>query len=48
MSKAEKDREAGAQPQPIALRPSETKPVAGGINPQPLPPGEERSSARTE
>src|SRR6516165_3418469 len=30
MSKAEKDREAGAQPQPIALRPSETKPVAGG------------------
>jgi hypothetical protein len=28
------------------LTPSETKQVAGGINPQPLPPGEDRLSAK--
>jgi hypothetical protein len=48
MSKTEMDRRAGAQPQPVVLRPSETKQVAGGVNPQPLPPGEDRPSARTE
>ena len=46
MSKGEIDREAGDQPQPIVLTRSETKQVAGGINPQPLPPGEDRPSAR--
>jgi hypothetical protein len=32
----------------IVLTPSETKQVAGGINPQPLPPREDRPSARSE
>jgi hypothetical protein len=35
-------------PQPIVLTPSETKQVAGGINPQPLPPREDRPSAKSE
>ena len=48
MSKGEMDREAGDQPQPIVLTRSKTKQVAGGMNPQPLPPGENRPSARTE
>jgi hypothetical protein len=35
-------------PQPVVLRPVETREVAGGINPQPLPPREDRPSAKSE
>ena len=48
MSKREIDDDCRARPQSIVLTPSETKQVAGGINPQPLPPGEDRHSAKTE
>jgi hypothetical protein len=36
------------EPWPVLLMPEETKQVAGGINPQPLPPGEDRPSAKLE
>jgi hypothetical protein len=48
MSKHEIDEDCRAQPRPVVLTPSETKQVAGGINPQPLPPGEDRLSAKSE
>jgi hypothetical protein len=35
-------------PQPVVLTRGETKQVAGGLNPQPLPPGEDRLSAKSE
>jgi hypothetical protein len=48
MSKREMDGASRARPQLIELTPSETKQVAGGINPQPLPPGGDRPSAKSE
>jgi len=35
-------------PQPAVLTPEQTRQIAGGLNPQPLPPGEDRPSARLE
>jgi hypothetical protein len=35
-------------PCPAVLTPAETRQVAGGLNPQPLPPGEDRPSAKLE
>jgi hypothetical protein len=31
----------GSQPQPVVLTADEVEQVAGGLNPQPLPPGRE-------
>ena len=46
MSKHKIYEDCRARPQSVMLTPSETKQVAGGINPQPLPPGEDRLSAK--
>jgi len=35
-------------PQAAVLTPEQTRRVAGGLNPQPLPPGEDRPSAKLE
>ena len=48
MSKHKIYDDCRARPQSVMLTPSETKQVAGGINPQPLPPGEDRLSAKSE
>jgi hypothetical protein len=34
--------------QPTVLTPEQRRQVAGGLNPQPLPPGEDRPSAKLE
>ena len=35
-------------PEPAVLKPDQMRQVAGGLNPQPLPPGEERLSAKLD
>jgi hypothetical protein len=47
MSKHKIYEDCRARPQSVMLTPSETKQVAGGINPQPLPQ-DDRLSAKSE
>jgi len=42
------EREPSSLPQLAVLTPEQTRQVAGGINPQPLPPGEDRPSVKFE
>ena len=48
MPASDRADEGSPLPQPVVLTPGETRQVAGGLNPQPLPPGEDRLSAKSE
>jgi hypothetical protein len=48
MPASDRTDEGSPLQQPVVLTPGETRQVAGGLNPQPLPPGEDRLSAKSE
>ena len=48
VSSTGREREPPLLPQTAVLTPQQTRQVAGGLNPQPLPPAEDRPSATLE